>query len=49
MQYLVKNGIGYGENGLMVTTGHHKSYYLTEHDDCIKLLNDFRKSRIVEK
>lgn len=49
MQYLVVNGVKYGENGIVSTTGHHKSWYLTENNYCMKLLNDFRKSRVVEK
>lgn len=49
MQYLVNNGVKYGESGIIHTTGHHKSWYLTEDKYCMKLLNDFRKSRIIEK
>lgn len=49
MQYLVNNGVKYGENGITSTTGHHRSWYLTENTYCMKLLNDYRKSRIVEK
>ena len=49
MQYLVNNGVKYGENGITSTTGHHRSWYLTECNYCMNLLNKFRKSRLIEK
>lgn len=49
MQYLVNHGVQYGDNGLMVTTGHHKSWYMTESTYCMKLLTEYRKSRKIEK
>ena len=49
MQYLVANGVKYGENGITSTTGHHRSWYLTENTYCINLLNNFRKSRVIGK
>lgn len=49
MEYLVNNGIGYGENGLISTTGHHKSWYVTESPKILSLLNSFRKRNIITK
>ena len=43
MKYLVSNGIGYGENGIKSTTGHHRSWYVTESKRCVTLLNKYRK------
>ena len=49
MQYLISNGVKHGEDGIIHTTGHHKSWYLSENGYCIKLLKDYRESRIAEK
>ena len=49
MEYLVSHGVKYSENGIISTTGHHKSWYMTENDRCMKLLNECRKSHAVEK
>ena len=49
MEFLVKNGVRYNENGIITTTGHTKNWYLTEDKNSMKLLNYFRKSRVIEK
>lgn len=46
MEYLVSHGIGYGENGIKSTTGHHKSWYVTESKRCIYLLREYRNKTI---
>ena len=43
MEYLVSNGIGYTEGGIMSTTGHHKSWYVTTSRKCMALLDKYRK------
>lgn len=47
MEYLVSKGIKYGENGLMSTTAHHKSWYVTETPKILSLLNLFRKENTI--
>lgn len=42
-QYLIANGIGYGEGGLKSTSGHYRSWYVTESKKCMYLLNKYRK------
>lgn len=43
MEYLVQNGIKFGENGLAKTKSHHrKSYFVTETRKCMKLLEQIR-------
>lgn len=45
MQYLTKNGVHFGENGITHTTARHRrTYYLTENKKCIKLLNEYRNA-----
>lgn len=48
MEFLVKNGVGFGEHGIVATTSKHsgRNYYLTESKRNITLLEKFRKSRI---
>ena len=43
MEYLVSNRIGYGENGIKSTTGHHKSWYVATSKRCMALLDKYRK------
>jgi len=50
MEYLTKvKGVPFRENGVSHTYGHHRTYYLCENKKNMKLLNEYRKSRIVEK
>ena len=42
-QYLIDNGIGYGEGGLKSTSGHYRSFYVTESKKCMYLLKKYRK------
>nr|DAV02306.1 MAG TPA: hypothetical protein [Caudoviricetes sp.] len=43
MQYLLKNGVKFGENGLAKTKSHHrKNYFVTETKKCLKLLSECR-------
>lgn len=49
VNYLTKHGVKYGENGIISSTGHHKSWYVTESSYVMRLLNELNKSRIVEK
>lgn len=50
MEYLVSKGLKFGNEGdLHKTISNVKTYYLTESKYAMKLLNDYRKSRIVEK
>ena len=42
-QYLIDNGIGYGEGGLKSTSGHYRSFYVTESRKCLYLLKEYRK------
>lgn len=44
--YLIANGIGYGENGIKSTTGHHKSWRVTESKRCMYLLREYRNKTI---
>ena len=41
--YLIANGIGYGENGIKSSSSHHKSWYVTESKRCMYLLDKYRK------
>lgn len=50
MEYLVSKGLKFGNGGdLHKTISNVKTYYLTETKYSMKLLNEYRKSRIVEK
>lgn len=50
MEYLVSKGLKFGNGGdLHKTISNVKTYYLTETKYAMKLLNEYRKSRIVEK
>ena len=43
MEYFVKNGVKFGENGLVKTKSHHrKNYFVTETKKCLKLLSECR-------
>lgn len=42
-EYLTQNGVKYGEGGLTSTTGHHKSWYMTESEKCVRLLKEYRE------
>lgn len=42
MEYLRSKGIWFGEGGITHTTGHRRTYYLTESKRCMSLLNDYR-------
>lgn len=42
--YLTSKGVKYGENGIISTTGHHKSWYMTETKNNEALLKKFRKT-----
>lgn len=49
MEYLTQKGVNFGENGISMTgklNGRHK-YYLCEQKNSLKLLKDYRDSRIV--
>lgn len=45
-QYLIANGIGYGENGIKSTSGHYRSFYVTESKKCMYLLREYRNKTI---
>ena len=52
MEYLVSKGLKFGTNSegdLHRTFSNKKTYYLTENRYVMRLLNEYRKSRIVEK
>ena len=50
MEHLTKNkGVPFGENGVSHTYGHNRTYYLCESKNNILLLENYRKSRIIEK
>ena len=52
MQYLASQGLKFGTNGegdLHRTFGHKKTYYMTESRYALKLLENYRQSRLVEK
>lgn len=45
MEYLVGNGVPFGENGITHTTARHRrTYYMSETKRNSILLNDYRKS-----
>lgn len=44
--YLIANGIGYGENGIKSTSTHHKSWRVTESKRCMYLLREYRNKTI---
>lgn len=47
MEYLVQNGVKFGENGLAKTKSHHrKSYFVAETRKCIELLSKIRGEKI---
>lgn len=47
MEFLTKNGIKFGENGITHTTARHRrTYYLTESKKCMSLLNEYRSKSI---
>lgn len=47
MEYLVQNGVKFGENGLVKTKSHHrKSYFVAETRKCIELLSEIRGEKI---
>lgn len=47
MEYLVQNGVKFGENGLAKTKSHHrKSYFVAETRKCIELLSEIRGEKI---
>lgn len=47
MEYLVQNGVKFGENGLAKTKSHHrKSYFVAETRKCMKLLSEIRDEKI---
>ena len=44
MIYLQNHGICFGENGIIHTTARHRrTYYLTESNKCMQLLNDYQR------
>ena len=50
MEYLTKiKNVPFGEDGVSHTYGHKRTYYLCENKRNISLLENYRKSRIVEK
>ena len=44
--YLIANGIGYGENGIKSSSTHHKSWRVTESKRCMYLLREYRNKTI---
>lgn len=42
MDYLTNNGVKFGEGGIISTSGHHKSWYVTESRKCMDLLKKYR-------
>ena len=50
MKYLTKiKGVPFGENGVSHTYGHRRTYYLCESKYNLTLLENYRKSRGIEK
>lgn len=48
MLYMQSHGVPFGENGISHTNGNHRrSYYVTETQRCMWLLNDYRNQKIV--
>ena len=48
MEYLVKNGVKFGENGLVKTKSHHrKSYFVAETQKCMNLLSEIRDEKVI--
>ena len=48
MEYLVKNGVKFGENGLVKTKSHHrKSYFVAETQKCMNLLSEIRDDKVI--
>lgn len=47
MEFLLKNGVHYGENGITHTTARHRrNYYLCESKKCMNLLNEYRSKYV---
>lgn len=42
MEFLVSQGVRFGEEGIVATTGHHKSWYLTESEENKFLMRKYR-------
>lgn len=42
MEFLRKNGVKFGEEGIVSTTGHHKSWYMTESEENKFLMRKYR-------
>ena len=50
MKYLTKEKcVPFGENGVSHTYGHRRTYYLCESKYNLTLLENYRKSRVIEK
>lgn len=50
MEYLTKKkNVPFGENGVSHTYGHRRTYYLCSNQNNLKLLENYRKSRVIEK
>lgn len=48
MNYLVSNGVKWGENGISHTYTKYHHYYMTESQKNIRLLKNYRESRLVK-
>ena len=46
MEHLTKNGVKFGECGIISTSGHHKSWYVTESRKCMGLLKRYRSAAV---
>lgn len=46
MQYLISVGVKWGENGISHTYSKYHHYYMTENQKNIKLLANYRNSKI---
>ena len=46
MEHLTKNGVKFGEGGIISTSGHHKSWYVTESRKCMGLLKRYRSAAV---
>lgn len=49
MEFLVANGITYGEDGISHSTARHRrKYWCTENKKCMDLLNEYRNKSIIK-
>lgn len=47
MKYLMSKGVVFGEGGMCAGKSHHHGWWITESRDNMKLLNEYRRNKII--